>query len=561
MMRFRSVSLSTRLLAAFALATLMTAGVATHGLVSIGRFKTDLSELYQQRVLPLGNLARINDLVRESTQQLTTAVIARPSPKNAQRYLDRVTASLADTDRLAAAYLAGSGDSPRAKAWQNALTQLISDGIRPAIAAIQKQDFDTAEDLILGVAGTRIEALETAFRAVLESDMADAVAANDAADQRLGFQRVLSISVLAMAVALGVAMALAVRRGIAVPLAALTSAITRLANRDWSAEVPGAARRDEIGAIARSVEIFKQSGLEAERLAGQEREQARLQSQRATRLDALSAAFEEKIANLVNPIAVAAADLQTTAQSMSANADETATQSTMVASSAEQSSTNVQMVATAAEELSASIAEITRGVGRSITITAEAVDASKRTDEVVRALADGAQKIEQIVELIHNIAGQTNLLALNATIEAARAGEAGRGFAVVASEVKGLSGQTAKATEQIAQQVSQMQSATRNAVTAIESISSRIDKLSEIAASIGAAMEQQGAATQEIARNVHQAAAGTQEVTVNITAISDGAKGNGAAATQVSDAANGLSQRAAILTAEVSSFLASVKAA
>ncbi|HSZ88948.1 MAG TPA: globin-coupled sensor protein, partial [Acetobacteraceae bacterium] len=236
--------------------------------------------------------------------------------------------------------------------------------------------------------------------------------------------------------------------------------------------------------------------------------------QRAQRLDALLRGFEARTAVLVSMVASAATELESTSRAMASTTGETVAQATNVTAAVEAASINVQTVASAAEELSASISEIARQVAQSSEIADRAVQDANRTDTIVKTLAEGAQKIGDVVGLISTIAGQTNLLALNATIEAARAGDAGKGFAVVASEVKSLANQTAKATDDISRQIAQIQLATKEAVTAIEAITQTIGEVSRIATAIAAAVEEQGAATQEIARNIHEAATGTQQVSV-----------------------------------------------
>jgi methyl-accepting chemotaxis protein len=307
-----------------------------------------------------------------------------------------------------------------------------------------------------------------------------------------------------------------------------------------------------LGEINETMNQVKNQRAEVERQAAEREE-------RGQKLDALLKAFEQKVGELIVPINAATSQLQSSAKIMTGVASKTNEQTSAVAAAAEQASANVQTVAAAAEELSNSIAEISRQVAQSSTIASAAVADAQRTNEIVTALAAGADKIGAIVQLINAIAGQTNLLALNATIEAARAGEAGKGFAVVASEVKNLANQTAKATEEIGQQVGQIQTATKEAVVAIQGIGKTIGEISTIASAIAASVDQQGAATKEIARNVQEAAGGTKEVTTNITGVSRGAEETGAAAAQVLGAADGLSKQSDFLSSEVKTFIQNAK--
>ncbi len=284
-------------------------------------------------------------------------------------------------------------------------------------------------------------------------------------------------------------------------------------------------------------------------------------AQRGRRVDELLRAFDVKAIELVGAVAAAATELQSTAKGMSTIAARTTGHSGEVEAAAAEASANVTTVASAAEELASSVKEIARQVTQSADIAGRAQKDAERTDGIVRALSEGSQKIGEIVKLISDIAGQTNLLALNATIEAARAGDAGKGFAVVASEVKGLANQTAKATEQISQQITQIQTATKEAVQAIQLISSTIGEINHIASAIAAAIEEQGSATQEIARNVQQVAEGAEHVTQTIAGVRADAVQTGSAATDVLGAAGGLSQSAESLRREVSEFLTEVKTA
>jgi methyl-accepting chemotaxis protein len=321
-------------------------------------------------------------------------------------------------------------------------------------------------------------------------------------------------------------------------------------------------RGDEIGRMAETLEMLRQTAMTARTLQA-EQAVSKQQGERDKReaLIALANRFDASVGQLVGLMASGSAELESTAQSMTGTAQRTNQQATVVSTAAAEASTRVQTVASAAEELTSSISEIGRQVAQSAKITGRAVENARRTDTIVRALAAGAQQIEHVAELISSIAGQTNLLALNATIEAARAGEAGRGFAVVASEVKSLAGQTAEATKQICTRIAQIQGATKEAVEAIQSITATIEEVSEIAATITFSMEQQGAATAEIARNVTQTAQATQEVTTNIGGVSDAANETGDAAGLVLSAASNLSKQAEQLSGEVTTFLAGVRAA
>jgi methyl-accepting chemotaxis protein len=372
---------------------------------------------------------------------------------------------------------------------------------------------------------------------------------------------IVGLTLVLLVSALSLVMVVTLARGIIRPINGMTKAMQTLANGDTTGEVPARTNRDEIGAMAKSVQVFKDNMIEAERLRAEQQVEQQRQLDRAKRMEASVAEFEKGVGAVVGMVSSASTELKSAAQSMASTAEETSRQSTAVAAVTEEASANVQTVAAAAEELSASIAEISRQVGSSAKIASKAVDDADKTNAQVQALAEAANKIGDVVKLINDIAGQTNLLALNATIEAARAGDAGKGFAVVASEVKSLANQTAKATEEIAGQINAIQSATADSVQAIQGISTTIREINEIATTIASAVEQQGSATQEIARNVQQASAGTAEVSSNIGSVTQAAGETGASAGQVLTAAGELSAQSEKLKAEVDKFLSEVRAA
>ena len=350
-------------------------------------------------------------------------------------------------------------------------------------------------------------------------------------------------------------------RSLSRPIVRLTTVMRGLADGDLSAEVPDPERRDEVGAMARAVQVFKDA-LIAKRAAeaAAEAENA-AKMRRAQVLDAITARFDAQVSDLTQGLSAAAVEMEATAREMTGTATRTTEQSMRVAASSEQTSSNVQTVAAASEEMSASIQEITARVAQSAQMADRASTDVTRTNELMQVLSRGTDQISEVMGLIAGIAGQTNLLALNATIEAARAGEAGKGFAVVASEVKALAAQTAKATETIAGQISAIQGETRNAVEAMQAIAGTIDAMRTVALSVAAAMEEQGAATGEIVRNVTQAAEGTQAVSADIADVRKAASDTGAASGQVLSAAQELARHSATLGQTVATFLAAVKAA
>ncbi|KJC51936.1 HAMP domain-containing methyl-accepting chemotaxis protein [Bradyrhizobium sp. LTSP857] len=390
-------------------------------------------------------------------------------------------------------------------------------------------------------------------------DNAEQILAGASSAARTSFTVALA-GLIAVLIA-SVGLVVTVRRRVCTPIVGLTSRMSRLADGDVTEAIPGAARSDEIGAMAAAVTVFKDNMIRADRLAAEKQAENDGKMRRAQMLDELTRAFEAKVTELVGGLSQASSTMESTAQSMTSTAAQTNSQAAVVAAASEQTSTNVQTVASATEELTSSIAEIGRQVAQSSEIAARAVDNARRTGDTARALAEGAQKIGDVVTLIQSIAEQTNLLALNATIEAARAGDAGRGFAVVASEVKSLAGQTAKATTEISEQISAIQAASDETVTAIRNVADVIAEIDQIGTAIAAAIEQQGSATKEISRSVQEAARGTQEVNTNITGVQRAADDTGAAAREVLGAAEQLSTQSRDLAGQFDRFLGEVRAA
>jgi methyl-accepting chemotaxis protein len=365
-------------------------------------------------------------------------------------------------------------------------------------------------------------------------------------------------TLVAIAVLGGFGLAWLIGRGINRPIRAMTETMGRLAAGDHGVEIIALDNRDEIGDMARAVEVFKQNAIENARLQNERRADSERRKQERHQL---AETFETTVKHVVATVSATAGEMQTAAASMAGIAEETSRRSIAVAESSKQATANVQAVAAATEELSASVVEIGRQVGQSTEIAEKAVKEASLTNATMRGLSDAAQRIGQVLGLINTIAGQTNLLALNATIEAARAGEAGKGFAVVASEVKSLANQTAKATEEIGIQIAGIQQASAEAVAAIERIGRTIEEVSQITTAIASSVEQQDTATHEIAHNVQQTAGGTRDVSENISGVTDAAGDAGEAASQVLRSAGQLAGEADVLRREVDEFLNRIRAA
>ena len=463
-------------------------------------------------------------------------------------------------------------------ALEDALTQLDRSLVNPQrralLSQVQKdipnyhQAVKDLNKVIVARNAIRDGELSSDAKAILESSEAIADSAGEdqtnlqkSVNASLSSAEYLMIIVSSFALVAGLVAAFFIARGITKPVLSLTSAMGKLANQDYSTIVPGSERGDELGQMARAVEIFKLNGIRAKELEAEQHEQEkRVEEEKRKMMMDMAEEFDTQIGSVVNSVSAAASQLNASAKLMSDVAVETERQATEASAASQQTSSNVQTVATATEEMTSTISEISVQVGHASRASSDAVDKVSATNVQMSTLAETSSKIGEVVEMISKIAEQTNLLALNATIESARAGEAGKGFAVVASEVKALAGQTAKATEEIALQISEIQSATNQASTSMQDVSQAIQQVNEISAAIASAMEEQTAATSEISNSIHQAAQGTEIVNTSVMSVSKASEEAGAASGQVMSAASELGQQSAILKTEVDKFIAQVRA-
>ncbi|CUW39229.1 putative Methyl-accepting chemotaxis protein [Magnetospirillum sp. XM-1] len=554
------LGIATRLLAGFAVLIVMIAGLSAFAVLSA----SDIAQIVSTSRRASDNALKLESIERHIYEARFNMWVYFATD-DISRY-QRANALVGDLIKEVDSLAATTTIVPARQAQVKELAGLIAD-YKVRVEKIsdlkaRKVPFDNPEYVESRVSAAKISAaidkigdsLSQGYRSTADEKAAEV-------HDRIGNFGTLSMVIGVVALVVGLIFAVTIGRGITRPLGGLVEAVRRLAAGDTALTVPGAERLDEFGPLAKALDGWRVGLIAA---AAREAEEQKALAQREARQKAIETAtqrFDESIEATLGRVKAAVEELHGSADTLSANAEQTQRQSGAVSSATDEATANVGTVASASAQLSSSIHEISRQVRQSSDIAKAAESEAEEATRKISGLVEAAQRIGHVVNLISDIASQTNLLALNATIESARAGEAGKGFAVVANEVKHLAGQTARATDEITQQIATVQTETQSAVAAISGISGTISRINELATIIAGAVEEQGAATAEIARNVDQANEGTREVASNISGVALAASETGRMAQAVFQSANGLLEESAALEHEVRQFLADVRAA
>ncbi len=531
----------------------------------------------------LRGMSRMHEGFRTVSQDTTTALIELAGTVDAlHRVRIRVLSAAGETDAAKVAAIRAEFDAQMAdldRNWQryraSPLSQeerAIADTFTAGLKSYQGFLLDQWGRIaaggasavpadLLGSKGTaRFREAATPLRNLLDHQSREAQFLFEAGEAAYAADRSISVGLVLVGLTLGAVLSFLIGRSVSQPINRIIAVMERLARDDTGVEITGQDRRDEIGGIARSVEVFKRNAIDKKRMEGEAADiKRRAEAEHRAEMQQLAGAFENGVSAVVDSLAGASGDMEQTAQTLASMSTQAAAQAATVADASKHAAMNVQTVAAATEELSSSVVEIGRQVGESARIARNAVTEAAQANGIVQGLAKVAGRIGEVITLINGIAAQTNLLALNATIEAARAGEAGKGFAVVAGEVKSLADQTAKATDEISQQISSVQAETGRAVEAILHVSKTIGSIDEISTAIASAVEEQSAATQEIARNIEEAARGTQQVSDTIAGVTASVQQTGQASGTVLGAARELAAESTKLRRIVQDFVDRVR--
>ncbi|KAA5604294.1 HAMP domain-containing protein [Roseospira marina] len=556
-----SLSIKQKLIGAFAVVSLVIVcfgGFSLFQMSEINHKSTVITDNWLPSVRVIGRLNTQTSDYRIAegmhVMSLDSAAMAAADVE-----LDRLDAAIESTVQRYESLISSDHERELFNTFKSLWSQNQSVHVR-LITLSRENRNDEAAALFKGESRRAFDDASAQLVTLIQLNQDGAEEASTSGDAAFEFAFAFLVGLGAVGVALAMGTGWLIVRSVSQPILDLSAVMGRLADGDKAVTIPGADRGDELGAMAKTVLVFKDNMIKADSLAAEQEASRKAQLDQAKRLNDVSDRFAKSIEGIVHTVSSAATELQASAEFLSSTAEKGNGLSSSAAAAVEEASVSVQAVSSAAEELSASVAEIGRQVSQSTLIAGKAVEDARRTNGVIEDLASAAQKIGQVVDLISDIADQTNLLALNATIEAARAGEAGRGFAVVAQEVKTLAGETAKATGDISQQITAIQGQVSQSVDAIRAISGTIEEINTISTAIASAIEQQRAATDEIARNAQQASDGTRDVSRNVQGASHAAGETGESASQVLGASNELGQQADSLRQHVAEFIQQIRA-
>jgi aerotaxis receptor len=558
---FFTGTLKSRLTTLVSVMAVSLIAVGSIGMLTTRDSNMRMKSIYEDRTVPLSRLFEISDRMINNTVVQYDAVTNGRDGRPVGDVAAKVGANIDAISKIWAAYTSTDltpEEKVAADSFASKRKNYLDGAVKPALAMLGERKYDEAGALLAGKASEIFASAKQDLDKLVAIQVKGARAEYDAAASQYISAIAIVSTTLIVALLFGGLFGRQTIQAVVRPLHTLNQAMLNLTQGKLDNRMP-VEHDDEIGEAVRNMQNVQAIvRFNSNEVVAQQRRSA---AQRKADIAKLAGEFEAAVGEIIETVSSAATELEASAGTLSSTAGRSQQLATTVATASEEASTNVQSVASASEELTSSVNEISRQVQESARIANGAVDQARVTNDRVNELSKAAARIGDVVELINNIAGQTNLLALNATIEAARAGEAGRGFAVVASEVKALAEQTAKATGEIGQQISGIQAATGESVSAIKEISTTIERLSEISSTIAAAVEEQGAATQEISRNIQQAALGTTEVSSNIAEVQHGANETGSASSQVLSAAQALSGDSNRLKLEVGKFLDTVRAA
>ena len=559
---FENMRIGARLAILVVVQLLFIAVVTVMGQRGMSQINASLKTVYEDRTVCLVQLNAIGDALHTIHYAVRRAA-QTPAGPDREAVLSVIAPANAVLDKQWKDYLATYLE-PEEQKLVDKLKPLLDAYLTGATANAASLKAGAASDAaIIKAVDNNSDGFSAAFQALAPLvGLQERVAKQEYERSQSTYDSTRWVNMITALLGLAVAVVLAyvIVRSITASIASMIAAMGRLAVNDITVEIPGGHRGDEIGEMARSVQVFKTNAIERQRLEEEEKKSVLRREERQRKIAELTSGFDQDVGSLLSGLGGAAKILTETSTAMTANANETLSQTSVVSAATEEASQNLNTIASASNEMLATIQEIASQVQRAATIASDAVREADHTSNKMQNLAETAARIGEVVTLITDIASQTNLLALNATIEAARAGDAGKGFAVVAGEVKNLATQTAKATTEIAAQIQAIQSETGEAVDAIRRINHVISNISEMSAMIAGAVEEQGAAMQEVVRNVEQAAVGTNEVASNIVGVVDAARSTGEMAAGVKDSAGKVQSESDHLQERVEGFLHAVKA-